>query len=185
LGVAPIAVCDDTLLTTRDVVPVEPANTASPEYVPVIVSVPAGAAAELHEPEPPDNVAVQSDVEPTANVTDPVGVGCPVTFVVTVAEYVTEVPTVTGLGLAPIDVCDGGGGLFTTSVVVPVEPENWLSPEYVPEIVSVPTGEAEEELHDPLPPDNVAVQSDTEPVENVTDPVGADNPVTVVDTVAE
>ena len=93
-------------------------------------------------------------------------------------------PTVTGLGLAPIPVCEGGGGLFTTRVVVPVEPENWPSPEYVPVIGSVPTGAAEE-LHDPLPPASVAVQSGVVPVENVTDPLGADNPVTVVDTVAE
>jgi hypothetical protein len=37
-------------------------------------SVPSGAAAELHEPLPLDNVAVQSTVDPVENVTDPVGV---------------------------------------------------------------------------------------------------------------
>jgi hypothetical protein len=97
---------------------------------------------------------------------------------------VTEVPTVTGLGLAPTDVWVGGGGLFTTSVVIPLEPENWPSPEYVPVIVSVPTGAAVE-LQEPLPADNVAVHSNVVPIENVTDPVGEDNPVTVVDTAAE
>jgi hypothetical protein len=50
------------------------------------VSVPIGAVEELHEPLPLDNVAVQSAVDPVENVTDPVGVGMPVTFVDTVAE---------------------------------------------------------------------------------------------------
>jgi len=74
------------LLTTRLVVPLDPENTLSPEYVPEIVSVPIGAAEELQEPLPLDNVAVQSVVDPVENVTDPVGVGMPATFVVTVAE---------------------------------------------------------------------------------------------------
>jgi hypothetical protein len=86
LGLAPTEVCDVALLTSSVVVPLEPENTMSPEYVPVIVSLPAGAAEELQEPLPPDNVAVQSGVDPAENVTDPVGVGCPVTVVVTVAE---------------------------------------------------------------------------------------------------
>jgi hypothetical protein len=83
-GLAPIEVCVGDLLTTRLVVPVEPANTLSPEYVPEIVSVPIGAAEELHEPLPFDNVAVQSGVEPVENVTDPLGV--PVAVDVTFAE---------------------------------------------------------------------------------------------------
>ena len=50
-------------------------------------ALPAGAAAERHEPVPfDDNVAVQSDVEPAVNATDPVGVGAPPAPVVTVAE---------------------------------------------------------------------------------------------------
>jgi hypothetical protein len=85
LGDTPIEVWDGALFTTRDIVPVEPTNTTSPEYVPVIVSVPVGAAEEGQEPVPPDKVAVQSDVDPAENVTVPVGVGCPVAFVVTVA----------------------------------------------------------------------------------------------------
>ena len=52
----------------------------------MIVSVPTGAAEELQEALPPDNGAVQSDVDPVENVTDPVGVGTPVALVVTVAE---------------------------------------------------------------------------------------------------
>jgi hypothetical protein len=74
------------LLTTRLVVPVEPENTLSPEYVPEIVSVPTGAAEELQEPPPLDNVAVQSGVDPVEKVRDPLGVGNPVTVLVTVAE---------------------------------------------------------------------------------------------------
>ena len=58
----------------------------SPEYAPEIVSVPSGAALELHVPLPLDSVAVHSVVVPVVNVTDPVGVGCPLTLVVTVAE---------------------------------------------------------------------------------------------------
>jgi hypothetical protein len=86
-GLAPIVVCDDALLTTSGgPVPVEPANTLSPEYTPVIGSVPTGAAEELHVPLPFDSVAVHSGVVPVVNVTDPVGVGTPVALVVTVAE---------------------------------------------------------------------------------------------------
>jgi hypothetical protein len=153
----------------------------SPEYVPEIVSVPTGAAEELHEPVPFVNVAAQSGVDPAENVTEPLGV--PPEVDVTVAEYVTEAPTVTDVGLAPIEVCVGA--LFTTRLVVPVEPKNSVSPEYVPEIVSVPIGAAEE-LQEPVPAlDNVAVQSDVNPVENVTDPLGMGSPVTVDVTVAE
>ena len=94
----------------------------------------------------------------------------------------TEEPTATELGLAPIDVCVGA--VFTTRLVEPLEPENTPSPEYVPEIVSVPTGAAEE-VHEPLPPDSVAVHSGVNPVMNVTDPVGVGTPVAPVDTVAE
>ena len=79
-------VCDGALLTTSGVVPAEPTNTVSPEYVPVIVSFPTGAAAEGHEAVPPDSVAIQSDVDPVVNVTVPVGVGNPVPLEVTVAE---------------------------------------------------------------------------------------------------
>jgi hypothetical protein len=56
-------------------------------------------------------------------------------------------------------------------------------PAYAPEIASLPAGAAEE-LHDPLPLNNVAVQSDVDPVENVTDPL-RENPVIVGVTVAE
>ena len=79
-----MAVCDDALLTTRDVVPVDPAKSVSPEYAPEIVSLPTGAAEELHVPLPFNNVAVHSGVDPVVNVTDPVGVPDP--FGVTVAE---------------------------------------------------------------------------------------------------
>jgi hypothetical protein len=71
-------------LTTSDVVPVEPANTPSPEYDPEIVSVPTVAAEELHVPLPLDSVAVHNVVDPVVNVTEPVGV--PAVSVVTVAE---------------------------------------------------------------------------------------------------
>jgi hypothetical protein len=55
--------------------------------VPEIVSLPTGAAEELHDPVPPlDNGAVQSVVPPVETVTDPPGVGTPEAFVVTVAE---------------------------------------------------------------------------------------------------
>jgi hypothetical protein len=86
------------------------------------------------------------------------------------------------LGLAPIDVCVGAG--FTVRLVVPLDPEKLLSPEYKPEIVSVPPGAAVE-LQEPLPPDSVAVQSDVDPDVKVTDPLGAGSPVVVVVTVVE
>jgi hypothetical protein len=74
------------VLTTRVVVPDAPENTVLPSYVAVIVSVPTGAAEELHVTAPLDNGAVQSGIDPAENVTDPVGVGTPVALVVTVAE---------------------------------------------------------------------------------------------------
>lgn len=50
------------------------------------MSDPRGAAAELHEPLPFDNVAVQSGVEPVERVTNPLGFDSPETVVVTEAE---------------------------------------------------------------------------------------------------
>lgn len=93
----------------------------------------------------------------------------------------TDEPSPTGLGLAPIEVCDPAG--FTTRLVVPVDPEKSVSPEYAPEIVCVPTG-AVVALHEPLPLDNVAVQSGVDPAVNVTDPVGVGSPVVLVVVVA-
>lgn len=146
------------------------------------MSVPTGAAEEAHVPLPFDRVTTQSVVDPVVNVTVPVGVGTPVALVVTVAEYVTEVPTVTGPGLAPTEVCDGS--LLTTRELVPDEPAKTSSPEYAPEIVSVPAGAAEE-LQEPLPFDRVATQSGVDPVVKVTVPVGVGTPVALVVTVAE
>jgi hypothetical protein len=51
--------------------------------------------------------------------------------------------------------------------------------------VSVPTGAAAEELHEPLPLVNVATHSDVDPVVKVTVPVGLASPGTLVVTVAE
>ena len=93
----------------------------------------------------------------------------------------TRFPTVAGLGLAPIAVCEGSS---TTRLAVPLDPEKLGSPEYAPEIVSVPNG-ATVELQEPLPFDNVAVHSGVDPVVKATDPVGVGNPVTLVVTMAE
>jgi hypothetical protein len=170
----------DGLLTVRVFVPVEPENWVSPEYVPETVSVPAGAAEELQEPLPLDKDAVHSCVDPVVNVTDPVGV--PVAVDVTVAEYVTEFPTVTGFG--PFKTIAVFEGFLTTSVVVPVDTEKLVSPEYAPEIVSLPAGAAVE-LQEPFPFDaKVAWQSGVDPVVKVTCPDGV-NPPTVDVTVAE
>jgi hypothetical protein len=162
-------------------VPAELADPGSPEYVPEMVSVPTGAAEDVHEPVPAlDKIAVQSGVAPVEKATDPLGVGKSVAIIVTVAEYVTEAPSVTVLGFAAIEVDDG---CLTTRVVEPVEPEKLVSPEYVPEIGSLPTGAAEE-LHEPLPFDNVAMHSVVGPVVKVTDPVGV-KPEALVVTLAE
>jgi hypothetical protein len=74
--------------------------------------------------------------------------------------------------------------LLTTREAVFDDPVNTPSPEYDPEIGSVPTGPAED-VHIPLPFDSVAVHSGVEPVVNVTDPVGVGTPVALVVTVAE
>jgi hypothetical protein len=67
---------------------------------------------------------------------------------------------------------------------VPVEADNPRAPEYVAKTVSVPAGAADD-VQEPAPLDSVAVHSDVEPVENVTDPVGVGNPPVVVETDAE
>ena len=86
------------------------------------MSVPTGAALELQWAEPLERLAVHRDVDPVEKVTEPVG--APVTEVgVTVAEYVTDVPETTGLGVAVIVVCVGGGGVMTR-FVDPVEAAN-------------------------------------------------------------
>jgi hypothetical protein len=81
---------------------------------------------------------------------------------------VTGDPIVTGLGLAVTDACVAAFEMLT--VVDPVEADVPL-PEYVPKTRSVPTGAADE-LHEPMPPDSVAVHSAVDPVEKVTDPLG-------------
>ena len=67
----------------------------------------------------------------------------------------TDVPRVTGLGLAPMDV--SLTGWVTSSVVDPVEAAVPL-PEYVPNTRSLPSGAADE-LHDPLPWDDATRQA--------------------------
>jgi len=73
-------------VTVMFVDPAEDKNTSSPEYAPATVSEPEGAFFELQEPAPFDSGAVHRTVDPTENVTDPVGVGSPSTSVVTDAE---------------------------------------------------------------------------------------------------
>lgn len=67
---------------------------------------------------------------------------------------------------------------------MPLDTEKSASPEYAPEIVSVPSGAAEE-LQVPLPFVSVAVQRVVGPVVNATDPVGLGSPAVLVDTVTE
>jgi hypothetical protein len=61
-------------------------------------SAPAGRAEVVIEATPPDTGTVPSEVAPTVNATEPVGVPEPVE---TVAVRVTEVPTETVVALAP------------------------------------------------------------------------------------
>lgn len=120
LGAAPTDVCDGVLVTPSVVVPVDPAKVKSPEYAPEIVSVPTGAADEVQVPVPFTKFAVHSVVVPVVNETDPVGVGFPLTLVVTVAEYVTVDPTATGPGGFTLTaVCEGSS---TTRLADPSEP---------------------------------------------------------------
>lgn len=94
----------------------------------------------------------------------------------------TEDPSPAGVGFAPIDVWLGA--VFTARLVVPVDPRKFASPEYTPEIVSVPTGAAEE-LQVPEPFDSVAVHRVVPPVVKATVPVGVGTAVAPVVTVAE
>ena len=80
----------------------------------------------------------------------------------------TEDPCATGLGVVVTDVWLAA--FETLTVVDPVEADTPI-PEYVPKTRSLPTGAADE-LHEPLPPDSVAVHSGVDPVENVTEPLG-------------
>lgn len=72
-------------VTSSVVDPVE-AAVPLPEYVPNTRSLPSGAADELQDPLPLDNVAVHSGVDPVENVTEPLEAP------VTEAEYVADVP---------------------------------------------------------------------------------------------
>jgi hypothetical protein len=166
-------------LTVRGAVPDEAAKRLVLRYTPVTVSVPTVAAVELHCPVPFERIAVHRLVEPTENVTEPMGVP---DAVVTVAPYVTGSPEFVVPGTAVIDVSVEGGGLMTRRVLL--DPENTLSPEYVPVIVTLPSG-VSAELHDPVPFDSVAVHSGVEPAVNATAPVGVGIPATDVVTDAE
>ena len=77
----------------------------SPEYVAVIVSLPAGAllAVQLADPDARPGV-VQRAVDPVAKLTVPVGLPDPE---VTVVEYVTDEPAVVDVGLTVAEVVDG------------------------------------------------------------------------------
>jgi hypothetical protein len=73
-----------SIATFNDVVPLDGASTALPEYVPVTVSVPTGALVALQLALPADKAGVVHNVvAPSVKVTDPVGVPEPE---VTVAE---------------------------------------------------------------------------------------------------
>jgi hypothetical protein len=73
--------------TVSVVVPEDVEKLPSPEYAPVIVSVPLGALVAEQEAEPPLSVAVQRVVDPIVNRTLPDGVPVdPVVASVTVAE---------------------------------------------------------------------------------------------------
>jgi hypothetical protein len=85
-------------------VPDDAEKFGSPEYVAVIVSLPAGAlvAVQLADPEARAGV-VHSPVEPAAKLTVPVGLPDPD---VTVVEYMTDEPAVVDVGLTVTDVVD-------------------------------------------------------------------------------
>jgi hypothetical protein len=74
--------------TLSGVVPVDAEKLGSPEYVPVTVRSPEGESLDEQEPVPASRVAMHNAVEPSVNVTVPVGVPTP-TPGVTVAENVT------------------------------------------------------------------------------------------------
>jgi hypothetical protein len=85
-------------------VPDDAEKIGSPEYVPMIVSLPAGALVAVQLPDPDTSAGVvQSWVEPVAKLTVPVGVPDPD---VTVAEYVTEEPRLVDVGLRVTAVVD-------------------------------------------------------------------------------
>ena len=101
----------------RLVVPDDAEKLRSPEYVAVIVSLPAGAllALQLADPDAMAGV-VQRAVEPAANLTVPVGLPDPE---VTVAEYVTDEPAEVDVGLTLADVVDWN---VVGSAALPTEP---------------------------------------------------------------
>jgi hypothetical protein len=75
--------------TLKDIVPSDGENSESPEYDPVTVSLPGGAAVDVQDPAPAERLAEHIVVDPTVNVTLPVGIPDPVADV-TMAEYVTS-----------------------------------------------------------------------------------------------
>ena len=118
-----------------------------------------------HDPDPPDNVAVQL-ADPSVTATFPVGVSYdPLTVTPTVYARFTTLGS--GLSLVIVVVLVA---LFTVCDVVPDELLYVLFPPYVAVKVFVPVVVDVNE-HDPLPPDNVTVQLE-DPSPTVTVPVG-------------
>jgi len=98
-------------------VPDDAEKIESPEYVAVIVSLPAGALAAVQLADPDTRApVVHRLVEPVVKLTVPVGVPDPD---VTVAEYVTDEPWLVDVGVTEAAVVEG---YVTTTEALPTEP---------------------------------------------------------------
>jgi len=79
-GPTEIVVVVGAWATVNGALPSEPVNVPSPEYVPVTVSLPAGAVEATQLPEPDTRGAVvHRVVPPIVKATEPVGVPPPLT----------------------------------------------------------------------------------------------------------
>jgi hypothetical protein len=105
-------------------VPDDVEKFGSPEYVAVIVLLPAGALVALQLPDPEARAeVVQRVVEPVAKLTFPVGMPDPEP---TVAEYVTDEPAEVDVGLVEAEVVDWK---VTATGALPTLPVKVESPE--------------------------------------------------------
>ena len=157
-------------------VPVLARKLASPLYVAVIGSVPAGSALVVNVTWPPAlSVPVIGVVMPPEKVTVPVGVPVPA---VTVAVNTTAWPTMDGLGADVSAVVVAA--LLTVCVSVPVLPRKLALPLYVAVIVSVPAGSALVVNVTWPPALSVPMIGVVMPPERVTVPVGVTVPAVTV-----
>ena len=168
-----------TWLTAVDVLVT---SFVDPPYTAVMECVPTDKFLVVKVATPPLSLPVPSVVEPSVNVTVPVGVPKPGDVAVTVAAKLTDWPNTDGLADDASTVVVASL-LSTWLVTVDVLARSFVSPPYTAVIECVATDKVLV-VKVATPPLSVPVPSVAEPFLNVTAAVGAPKPADVAVTVA-